>query len=61
MVSTPNAPGGLFHQLEQEPLETCIYKKIFLDYTYGLGTIQRKKSKRRSVLQVYQENMNYST
>jgi hypothetical protein len=39
MVSTPNAPGGLFQRIEQEPFETCIYKKIFLDYTYGLGSI----------------------
>jgi hypothetical protein len=39
LVSTPNAPGGLFQTIEQEPFETCIYKKIFLDYTYGLGKI----------------------
>jgi hypothetical protein len=43
MVSTPNAPGWLFQQIEQEPLETCIYKKIFLDYTYGLGKIYTKE------------------
>ena len=39
MVSTPNAPGGLFEHIEKEPFETCIYKKVFLDYTYGLGKI----------------------
>ena len=39
MVSTPNAPGGLFERIEQEPEETCIYKRIFLDYTYGLDKI----------------------
>ena len=39
MVSTPNAPGGLFERIEKEPFETCIYKKMFLDYTYGLGKI----------------------
>ena len=27
MVSTPNAPGGLFQKIEQEPFDTCIYKK----------------------------------
>jgi hypothetical protein len=43
MVSTPNAPGGLFQKIEQEPFETCIYKKIFLDYTYGLGKIYTKE------------------
>jgi hypothetical protein len=39
MVSTPNAPGGLFERIEKESFESCIYKKIFLDYTYGLGKI----------------------
>ena len=39
MVSTPNAPGGLFERIEKEPFETCIYKKIFLDWTYGLDKI----------------------
>ena len=39
MMSTPNAPGGLFERIEKEPFETCIYKKMFLDYTYGLGKI----------------------
>jgi hypothetical protein len=28
MVSTPNAPGGLSQKIEQEPFDTCIYKKI---------------------------------
>jgi hypothetical protein len=39
MVSTPNAPGGLFERIEKESFESCIYKKIFLVYTYGLGKI----------------------
>jgi hypothetical protein len=26
MVSTPNAPDGLFERIENEPEETCIYK-----------------------------------
>jgi hypothetical protein len=39
MVSTPNRPDGLFAQIEKEPFDTCIYKKIFLDYTYGLNKI----------------------
>jgi hypothetical protein len=43
MVSTPNAPGGLFQKIEQKPDDTCIYKKIFLDYTYGLGKIYTKE------------------
>ena len=39
MVSTPNAPDGLFEKIEKEPEETCIYKRLKLDYTYGLGKI----------------------
>ena len=39
MVSTPNAPGGLFEKIEQESEETCIYKRLYLDYTYGLNKI----------------------
>ena len=43
MVSTPNAPNGLFQKIEQEPFERCIYKKVFLDYTYGLDRIYSKE------------------
>ena len=43
MVSTPNAPGGLFDRIEQEPEETCIYKRLFLDYTYGLDKIYTRE------------------
>jgi hypothetical protein len=39
MVSTPNAPDGLFERIEKEPEEACIYKRLFLDYTYGIGRI----------------------
>jgi hypothetical protein len=39
MVSTPNASGGLFQRIEQEPFDTCIYKKFFLDYLWGVGKI----------------------
>ncbi len=39
MVSTPNAPDGLFEKIEKEPEERCIYKRLFLDYTYGLNKI----------------------
>ena len=37
MVSTPNAPDGLFERIEKESDDICIYKRLFLDYTYGLG------------------------
>jgi len=39
MVSTPNRPDGLFAKIEKESFESCIYKKVFLDYTYGIGKI----------------------
>jgi hypothetical protein len=39
MVSTPNAPEGLFERIEKEAEDTCLYKRIFLDYTYVIGKI----------------------
>ena len=43
MVSTPNAPDGLFERIEKEPEETCLYKRLKLDYTYGIGKIYSKE------------------
>lgn len=39
MISTPNAPLGLFETIEKEPEDKCIYKRLRLDYTFGLGKI----------------------
>jgi hypothetical protein len=39
MLSTPNAPEGLFERIEKESEDTCLYKRLFLDYTYGIGKI----------------------
>jgi hypothetical protein len=39
MVSTPFAPDGLFDRIEKEAEESCIYKRILMDYTSGLGKI----------------------
>jgi hypothetical protein len=39
MSSTPNAPDGLFESIKKEPAETCLYKRLFLDYTYGVDKI----------------------
>src|SRR5215212_1715323 len=39
MVSTPNRPEGLFDEIEQEPENKCLYKRIFLPYHFGLGKI----------------------
>jgi hypothetical protein len=43
MVFTPNAPDGLFERIEKEAGDTCLYKRIFLDYTYGIGKIYIKQ------------------
>jgi hypothetical protein len=43
MVSTPNAPDGLFEKVEREPEDTCLYERIFLDYTYGLDRIYARE------------------
>jgi hypothetical protein len=39
MSSTPNAPEQLFDRIKHEPEETCLYRRLFLDYTYGIGKI----------------------
>ena len=39
MVSTPNAPEGLFEEIEREPDDRCLYKRLFFDYTVGLDKI----------------------
>jgi hypothetical protein len=39
MSSTPNAPEQLFDRIEHEPEATCLYKRLFLGYTFGLGRI----------------------
>src|SRR5918992_5840762 len=36
-------PDRLFNKIEKESFESCIYKKLFLDYTYGLGKIYSQK------------------
>ena len=41
MVSTPNAPGGLFQKIELNP--DSKYHKIILDYTVGLDKIYDRK------------------
>ena len=37
MVSTPYKPDLLFQRIEQEPEEQCIYRRLFLNYQWGLG------------------------
>ena len=39
MVSTPNCPGSLMENIMKEPEQTCIYKRLFMDWTYGINKI----------------------
>lgn len=59
MISTPNAPGGLFERIEKESEETCLYKRLKLDYHYGLGKIytQEEIDKARDTI----ENTDFNT
>jgi hypothetical protein len=43
MVSTPNAPDDLFEGIEEEPEESCLHKRLFIDYTYGLDRIYTRE------------------
>ena len=43
MVSTPNAPGGLLERIEKEAYDSCIYKKLFLHYSEGVGKIYTER------------------
>jgi hypothetical protein len=48
MVSTSNAPDGLFERIEKESEDTCLYKRLFLDYTYGIGNIYTQEEIQRA-------------
>ena len=39
MLSTPGSPGGLMESIKKEPEHSCIYKRLFLDFDYGVGKI----------------------
>ncbi len=39
LCSTPGAPGSLMETIEKEPDETCIYHRLRMDWTVGLGKI----------------------
>jgi hypothetical protein len=43
MASTSNAPDNLFGRIEKEPENTCLCKRIFLNYTYGIGKIHTRE------------------
>ena len=39
LVSTPGDPLGLMASIKKEPEETCIYRRLFMDWTYGINKI----------------------
>jgi hypothetical protein len=43
MVSTSNAPGGLFERIEKDSERECLYKRLKMDYNYGLDKIYAKQ------------------
>jgi hypothetical protein len=43
LVITPNMPGSLFEKIQKEPEQTCLYKRLFLDYHYGLDKIYTRE------------------
>jgi hypothetical protein len=36
-------PDGLFKRIKKEPEDSCLYKRLFLDYTYGLDRIYSRE------------------
>jgi hypothetical protein len=49
-VSTANSPSGLFENIKNEPENTCIYKRLYLDYTVGEGFIYSSDELERAKL-----------
>ena len=43
VVSTPNKPGDMLHMISQQPEDKCIYRRIYLHYTLGIGNIFSEK------------------
>jgi hypothetical protein len=50
MVSTSNAPGGLFERIEKDSERECLYKRLKMGYNYELEKISPSKKYRRQVL-----------
>jgi hypothetical protein len=57
LASTPNRPGSLFDTIEREKEQDCIYKRLKLDYTYGLGKIYTKEEIEKQKQSPSKENM----
>ena len=39
LVSTPGSPLGLMESIKKEPEDTCIYRRLYMDYHYSLGKL----------------------
>ena len=42
-VSTPNRPDDLMERIMKEAFETSVWKKLWLDWTYGVGKLYTKE------------------
>jgi len=43
VVSTPNKPGDMLHMISEQPEDRCIYHRVYLPYTVGIGNIFSQK------------------
>ena len=43
VVSTPNKPGDMLHMISEQSEDKCIYRRIYLPYTVGIGNIFSQK------------------
>jgi hypothetical protein len=48
MTSTPAEPGSLFERIQQEPEDTCIWHRLYLDFQYGLDKIYTREEIERA-------------
>jgi hypothetical protein len=53
LTSTPNKPDSLFHKIERNEIFKGFFKKLFLDYTYGLGKIYDSDFIKREMNEAY--------
>ena len=62
MVSTPNAPDGLFERIEREPEETCLYKRyVSRLYVWTRQNIYEAEIEQPKRLLLLKENTTSST
>ena len=57
MVSTPNAPDGLFDKIEREP-ETCLYKRLFLTTRTDLTEYTQRRDRKAKASPSFEREYN---